>query len=255
MKTQKNISGRLQILVDQKLEGTLSIEGQKELEHLLFVSEEARSYAKQMEELHESLLLAGQSKKEISIEQEVLKKIMEKPTPTIIEMPPPFNIRMRSFNKEFVRYAAIFVIGLLLGSSLTFLVMPDKSPLSKRDIGATVSARSGQTLTISKDSWQIELQPVIVSDVILLIINARTSDLLQINLFFDHQAYQFEGTSLLSYETLPVVFPSPEKVSFEVSGSMVAQIALKSVSDIKKPFVLEVLQNETIIYKKEVLLP
>jgi len=222
---------------------------------MLSASEEAISYAKQMEELHESLLLAGQAKKEISIEQEVLKKIREEPTPSIIEMTAPFNIRMRSFNKELVKYAAIFFIGLLLGSSLTYLLMPDISPLSKRDIGATVSARSGQIISFSKDSWQIELQPVIVSDVILLIINARTSDLLQINLFFDHQAYQFEGTSLLSYETLPEVFSSPEKVSFEVRGSMVAQIALKSVSDIKKPFVLEVFQNETIVFQKELLLP
>jgi hypothetical protein len=254
MKTNKNISGRLQALIDKKLEGILSPEDKKELGQMLSASEEAKSYAKQMEELHESLLLAGQAKKEISIEQEVLKIIRKKPSLSLIEMTTPFNIRMRSFNKELVKYAAIFIIGLLLGSAMTFLLLPEISPLSKREIGATVSARSGQALTISKDSWQIQIQPVMVSDIVVLVLNSRTTDSMQMNLYFNQQTYHLESTQLLSYEFLPEVASQPGEVGFIFNGSLSVQVILKQLAIKRSAIILEVVQDARIVYKKEVLL-
>lgn len=255
MKTRKNISCRLEALVNRKLEGTLSNEDQKELEQLLSASEAARDYARQMEEMDQWLILAGRVKKEISIEREVLQKIKAKPIPNVFEKTAPLSLRLRSYNQELIKYAAIFIIGLLLGSALTFLLLPEISPLSKREIGATVSARSGQTLTISKDSWKIQIQPVIVSDIVVLVLNSKTTNSLQINVYFDNQTYHLENTQLLNNEFFPELASQPGEVSFIFNGSLTAQLILKQIAIKRSAIVLEVVQDARVVYKKEVLLP
>jgi len=255
MKKTKHVTGRLQVLVDQKLEGNLSAEESRELEHLLALSDEAKAYALQMEELHSSLQSAGLEKQETDLTGEVMARVKKMRAPVIIKTSIPLSLQLRAYKKELLKYAALLVIGVLLGSALTFLMFPGISPVSKKDIGATMSARSGQALVFNGMSWQIRIQPVTVSDAVVLVVFVKTTEAVQMNLQFGEQDFKLESSRFLSYDILPETAIQPGMVSYRVKDDMVAQLVLIRSKDVEKPIVLQVLQEGKTTFKRELFLP
>jgi|GEM_PF-5448196 len=255
MKKNKISRRRLEFLVEQNLEGNLTSGEEKELESLLSSSEEARIYAMQMQALHESLLKEGAARPSIDLTAEVMEKIKKagiKPENSQIV---PLYGHLRLIHKEVFKYAAIFIAGLILGSALTFLIFPEVSPLRNQDLSAAISARAGQEVNFRGDDWQIQIQPVSVSDMIDLVMQVQTTAPLDINLYFEEKIYSLESVRFLRYDVLPKSESQGGLVSLQVSGDLVAQFLFVRQRGIKQSFTLEVLQEGKSIFTRKVFMP
>ncbi len=249
------IPKKLQLLVDKKLEGTLSDDERETLQQWLSASEEANAYASQMEDLHRSLVDAGKEKKFVDFSDAVMEQIS---TNQIRNNPSKvINLasRLRHYNTQAMKYAAMLVVGLLLGSAVTVMLFLGKTGLQEKDVSATISARSGQAITFDEEAWQIHIQPLVATDMVILIVSVTSSQMLTMNLSFDQQVYRLESTRFLGSKGSSGVSSRSGTAGVEITGDQVFQMVFQRHPGMMAPMIMELLQDDISIYQREIMIP
>ncbi len=242
---------RLEYLVAQKLDGTLAGEERKELDQLLAASEDHRKYLRQMEQLEEGLKQAAQKRVQQDFSPKVMERIRVKKSPGTRRS----NIvtgHFRAGSRQLLRYAAILLIGLVVGSALTLVVLPGRIMPDPTDVAATMSARSGQKLSFSQDSWQMHIHPMVVDQMVIVVVSASSIHPMDIRLAFDTQAYRFIRARYLSGMDAGSVMQAGA-VHFGVEGEAVYQLVLQQIPGMTAPFLLEVVQDGRIVYQSDII--
>lgn len=242
---------RLEYLVAQKLEGTLTAEDREELNRLLAVSSDARRYLQQMEDLEAALMRSAEIRTQPDLSKGVMERIRAKRSPGTRRS----NIvtgHFRAGSRQLLRYAAILLIGLVVGSALTLVVLPGRIMPDPTDVAATMSARSGQKLSFSQDSWQMHIHPMVVDQMVIVVVSASSVQPMDIRLAFDTQAYRFIRARYLSGMDAGSVMQAGA-VHFGVEGEAVYQLVLQQIPGMTAPFLLEVVQDGRIVYQSDII--
>jgi hypothetical protein len=251
----KAITPTLKQLVDKQLDGTLQAGEQEKLQQMLSESEEVRLYATQMEILHRSLQQAGEEKVCIDISGEVMDRVRtgspNKKQAKIIRL----SSRIISNNRQLMKYAAILLAGLLLGSAATLILLKETADTNPDHMSATISGRSLPPLIYKEDAWGMQIQPVVSADRVVLMINLQSSSPASMTLHYDQQVYRLESTRYLSYDTIPEASSHAGLFQIASEGNQVFHLLFKRHPDMPSPMVIDVMQNGTIIYQREILMP
>lgn len=244
------IAKRLESLVARKLDGTLTAEEREELDQLLATSEEHRKYLQQMEQLEKGLKQRAQKRVQADLSLKVMERIQAKKSPGARRS----NIvagNFRAGSRQLMRYAAILLIGLVVGSALTLVLLPGRIMPDPTDVAATMSARSGQKLSFSQNSWQMHIHPMVVDQMVIVVVSASSADPMDIRLAFDTQAYRFIRSRYLSGMDAGSVMQAGA-VHFGVEGEAVYQLVLQQIPGMTAPFLLEVVQDGRIVYRSDI---
>lgn len=251
----KAITPILKQLVDKKLEGTLHASEQEKLQHMLAASAEARLYATQMETMHRSLQQAGEEKVSIDISREVMDRVRtaspNKKQATIIRL----SSHIMANNRQLMKYAAILLAGLLLGSATTLMLLNGTADTNPDHMSATISGRSLQPLIYKEDAWGVQIQPVVSTDRVVLMVNLQSSSPVSMTLRYDQQVYRLESSRYLSYDSTPEASSHAGLFQIGAEGNQVFHLLFKRHPDMPSPMVMEVMQNGAIIYQREIIMP
>ncbi len=242
---------RLEYLVDQKLDGTLTGKGRKELDQLLAASEDHRKYLQHMEQLEEGLKQTAQRRVQPDFSPKVMERLQAKKSPGTGRS----NIITGHFmaaSRPLLRYAAILLIGLVVGSALTLVLLPGRIIPDPMDVAATMSARSGQKLSFNQDGWQMHIHPMVVDQMVIVVVSASSEHPMDIRLAFDTQAYRFIRARYLSGRDAGSVMQAGA-VHFGVEGEAVYQLVLQQIPGMTAPFLLEVVQDGRIVYQSDII--
>jgi len=241
---------RLEYLVARKLDGTLTGDERKEFDQLLAASEDHRKYLQQMEQLEEGLKQRAQKRVQPDFSPKVMERIRAKKGPGTGRS----NIVRGHFmeaSRPLLRYAAILLIGLVVGSALTLVLLPGRIIPDPTDVAATMSARSGQKLSFSQNSWQMHIHPMVVDQMVIVVVSASSVHPMDIRLAFDTQAYRFIRSRYLSGMDAGSVMQAGA-VHFGVEGEAVYQLVLQQIPGMTAPFLLEVAQDGRIVYQSDI---
>ena len=251
----KAITKKLKRLVDKKLEETL-LEGEhEELLQLLSQSHEARVYAAQMETMHQSLQEAGKEKVMVDMSEAIMDSV-KSATPTRKEAKViRLSMHMLAYNKQILKYAAILVAGLLLGSAATFMLLHGTAGNGHDNMSATISGRSLQPVSYKEDALQLQIQPVVSTDKVVLMVNLRSASPVVLTLRYDQQVFRLESTRFLSYDYAPEASSLSGQFQLQSDGDQVFHLLFNRHPGMPSPLVMEVVQNGTPIYQKEIFIP
>lgn len=251
----KAITQKLKRLVDKKLEGALQESEHEELQQLLSQSEEARAYALQMETLHRSLQQAGSEKVFVDISRDVMDRVKagmpKKEQAKVIRL----SSRLMKHNKQIMKYAAILVVGLMLGSAATFILLHGSSETKQVNMSATISGRSLQPVSHIEDSWQVQIQPVASTDRVVLMVNLRSALPVMLTLRYDQQVFRLESTRFLNHDNTPEASLLSGVFQIESDGDQGFHLLFHRHPGMSSPMVLEVVENGVNVYQKEIVIP
>ncbi|TVR38920.1 MAG: hypothetical protein EA394_10195 [Bacteroidia bacterium] len=247
------ISSELELLVNRKLDGTISPKEQEVLDRILSESEEAVRFLRDMEKLESSLRGVAREEIKPELSQEVMEQIHIKQKHVFGAEKKSFKMHFRFQRRQLFRYAAILIIGLLIGSAATLMLQPGRIFHNTGDMSGTMAARSGEKLAFSHDSWQVEINPMVVDQMAILIISVASDRPLDVNLSFDTQAYRLSRARYLSGTDIGSAIQAGS-ISFGVSGKAVYQIVLNQYSGMSSPVFLELTQEDQVLYRKEIVL-
>ncbi len=256
--------------MEGKLAGTLSEAEQQELESILASSEDARRYLHEMERLHAMLRRAGESGEGPDVSARVMERIIEEEeassqaarteaeeekarrqatrTVSLADM-------LRFQRKELLRHAAILVVGLALGVALTLIVTPGRLFMDPSGVSATMSARSGQSMSFVQDGWQIQLNPMVVDQMVILVASVRSDELLDVRLWYDRDTYRFVRGRYLKGGGMEGEQGTGGVSRFSVLGEAVYQLVLTQYEGMSKPIVLEVSDSQRgVLLSREIVI-
>lgn len=253
MSEKRNI---LEHLVDGKLAGTLSETEQKELEALLASSEDARRHLGEMERLHAVLKRAGEGTGGPDVSARVMERIEEelrarRPAGRTVSLADVFRFQ----RKELLKYAAILVVGLALGVAVALIVMPGRIHVDHSGVSATMSARSGQSMSFVQDGWQVQINPMVVDQMVILVASVRSEELLDVRLWYDRDTYRFVRARYLKGSGVEGDQGTAGVSRFSVQGEAVYQLVLTQYEGMSKPILLEVSDNQKgVLFSREIII-
>ncbi len=243
----------LETLVNQKLDGTLTSDGQQALDEILFSSEEARQYLREMEKLDDLLRAAAIERVQPDLSSNVMERIDQEHHSGFLRGNKSLIRRVRQKSRQLMRYAALLAIGLLLGSGLTLALLPGGLSLDRDDLAGAMSARSGHKMAIAQNDWQIQINPVVVQEMTLLVLSVSAEQPIEINISYDPQAYRLVRARYLSGIDRGASMLTGG-VRFEVNGEAVYQLVLNKHSGLTAPLALEVTKNGQVEHYREILI-
>lgn len=246
--TMAKISKRLEELVNKMLDGQLSEKEILELDELVSAGEEAKTYLERMQKLHSSLGEVAGEKRNIDISSEVMMSVDRIP-------PLAGTVKvLKSYNMHLVRYAAFLIMGLLIGSVLTFVVLSDITEIDRGHARATFSGKEGKSFFYSGADWMLHFNPYITDNNINLFMICRSEDSIQIRLKINPQAYKIETASCIGCSSTPRTDVFNGLVDMEVSGEIVYKVLLKDMSAMMTPLVFELRRSGELLHHGEIII-
>lgn len=240
-------------LLNKKLDGTASVIDLVKYEECITKSEKARVYANEMESLHLQLRQSGIKQQGIEISKQVMDRIHKtrlKPhTPSAL-----LQSRMLSINPMYLQFAALLIIGLLIGSVATFMVVTNPAKPDARLAGGTFSATPGGSLYFRGDKWQLQASSVIIDKEINLLISMKTETDLEVSLRFEPRVYKLENHRCLGCIMPPQADMNNGIVLFTASDEVVYKVMLMYHPGMGVPIDITVSKDGDELYKSEIII-
>ncbi|MDR4987506.1 MAG: hypothetical protein RG741_01550 [Bacteroidales bacterium] len=244
------ISSELEVLVNRKLDGTISREELDALHRILSESEDVRRYLRDMEELDASLRNFVRAPAVPDMSPSVMERIRQDRERVFGSDSKSLPLMIRFQGRALLRYAAMLAIGILLGSVVTLMVQPGRLLTDSREMAGTMAARSGQKMAFAQDDWQVQVNPMVVDNMVILVLTAAADDPIEVTLSFDTEAYRLLRARYLSGREMHETVRA-DRISFGVQGKTHYQIVLNKNTGFTGPFVLEVLQEGRLSYNRQ----
>jgi hypothetical protein len=262
------ITNELKHLVNLKLEHRLNVSEQQRLDSLLSGSEVARNYLRQMEEMDASLQKMAGSSPQTDISGKVMQRIREvhKPQQQSRSFSLPARLAMQS--RPLLRYAAVLVVGVMIGSALMMVISTGKFPGDRQAAVGTIRAGGARVMTFGEDDWQLQMQSMVVDQTITLVLTAYAAEDVQVGVSFDPAVYRLIKAADISekpaFSDVADDFsasgasdfsaPAPgQMVHFHVEGhNRYIMVLHKRTGVPDRPLQVEVFKNEIVIRKQEI---
>jgi hypothetical protein len=171
----KKIKKQDQIIIRKKIDGVLSAREEEQFNYLIKTSPEARSFYQKEAILHHSLKYNSSHIPKIDISDQIIQAVS------------PLKIIRRKFSKnirlfisvrrsQFLAYAAVLMIGLILGSIATYIggahvKMPDVN-----EVSGTIAKSSGDGYLFNQAGTGIKVHNYKSGDFRTLIVDIVTID-------------------------------------------------------------------------------
>ncbi|MDZ4204801.1 MAG: hypothetical protein U1C46_08300 [Bacteroidales bacterium] len=244
---------KLEKLVNKKLENSLTTAEQQDYEELLAGAGEARIYAEQMEILHASMQESDFKRQQIDLSKQIMDRIENATRPGT--SPKPFLLsHFPSIKQQFVKYAALFIFGILLGSAITFVLISDEFRPTERFAKGTFSAQAGGSLFYKGDDWQILASSVIIDKEVYLYVSIGSENELQVNMRFDPQVYTIENLKCHGCSLTPEANINNGQVRFIARDEIVLKVLLKYLPGMGVPIDIMIGRNGVELYQGKIII-
>lgn len=150
---------------------------------------------------------------------------------------------------EFLKYAALFLAGLLIGSALTYVLMNNNLSTSEDNLSGTFSSRAGGALSYSGDNWQINATAVLNSADINLIVSVRSAYEVEVKMRIDPQFYKITNSTCQGCALTPQANVYTGDVSFIAANEVVYKSMLNYKPGLYSPVEIVVVRDGEVVYQ------
>jgi hypothetical protein len=243
----KTLEPKDELLIQNKIDGNLSAEEEIEFRELIETSPHARKFYEDLLSLQHALGMDSKGIPPVDFVEEILHVVKSK------QKPPKPEMDTRQFwaflsQINFMAYAAILLVGLFIGSLMTYLGNSNNQLTDERQFSGTISALSAMNFDYNQDGTQIKIQELITPKVKIATIFIHTEEPVQCSIS-GNDAKVIEKNILLQFadgKFLPLESGN-EALQYSCSGWIVFQI--KGVTDTNSPNKLSLVftKNGTVI--------
>ncbi len=248
------ISENIYRLINKKIDGELTEAEARRFDDLLSDDEKVRTYYRQMEMLDHSLQEAGKEKETADVSREVMEHVQQ----TGPDKKQSGKVRMQKRflppGQTMLRYAAVLIIGLLIGAASILFIRPETVFVDEGDMRATMTARSGQSLNIRQEDWHLQINPMVMNEAVILIASLQSESDLEVHMSFNPDIYQLVRTKSLKGDIERLPASNAGSVAFPATGDVMFQLVMNQRSGMTGPVQVSLLQDNRTIYQSEIFI-
>jgi len=150
---------------------------------------------------------------------------------------------------EILKYVALFLVGLLIGTALTYVLMSGNLSPSGENMSGTFSSRAGGTLNYSGDNWQINATAVLNVAEVNLIVSVRSAYEVEVNMRIDPQVYRITNSTCQGCGISPQANVNTGDVSFVAANEVVYKSVLSYKPGLSSPVEIAVVRDGEVVYQ------
>ena len=220
----KELEPQDELIIQNKIDGNLSAEEEIYFKELIRTSPQARKFYEDLLSLQHALGMDSKFIPPVDLVEEILPVVKSKQKPAKKEMDTwQFWVYLSQAN--FMAYAAILLVGLFVGSLITYLGVSTNQLTDERQFSGTISARPAMNFDYNQDGTQIKVQELLTPKVKLVTVFIQTGIPVQCSISGINSKIS-EKNILLQFaegKFLPVA-SSDEALQYSCSGWIVFQI-------------------------------
>ncbi len=162
-----------ELLIQNKIDGNLSAEEEILFRELIENSPKARKFYEDLMSLHHALEIDSKAISSIDFAEEILPAVKSKQKPAKPEMNTwQFWVYLSQAN--FLAYAAILLVGLFVGSIITYLGVSTNQLADERQFSGTISAMPAMNFDYNQDGTQIKVQELLTQKIKIVTVFIQT---------------------------------------------------------------------------------
>jgi hypothetical protein len=222
-----------ELIIQNKIDGNLSVEEEIWFKELIENSPPARKFYEDLLSLQHVLGMDSKSIPPVDFAEEILPVVKSK------QKPPKHEMDTRQFwaflsSVNFMAYAAILMVGLFIGSLMTYLGNSNNQPADERQFSGTISALPAMNFDYNKDGTQIKIQELLTPKVKIATVFIHTEEPVQCSILGSNAKVIGENIQLQFSDGkfLPVVSGN-DALQYSCIGWIVFQI--KGTTDTNSP--------------------
>jgi hypothetical protein len=215
------ISKQDQVIIQKKIDGTLSAGEEGQFKVLIETSPEARNFYRKMAILHRTMEFNSSQVPEIDYSEEIMQKVWAK---EITRRPLTGKIHLFTSvsHRQFLSYAAILVIGIIFGSLATYIGTAHFSVPDANEISGTIAKPGGNGYSWNKAGTGITVQNYENGNFRMLLIDVKTNDTIFCHIQDEQKTVTSGNIKLLFSDGLFQTAKQDEKeLSYQCSGQCV----------------------------------
>lgn len=241
-RSKKNIER----LIQKKFNGSINPEEDAILDKIIAGDEKVRTHYYRLLNLEKELQNAKPTEETVDISGRVIQKInspkdREKTTPTLQFFGVAFFYPMP------MRFAAIFIVGILIGSAITWTIIPNRQIIDNANLSGSMMAKSGQTISFIQSNVNVKVAPYAIGTTYYLNFIIDTRDEITIETVFDGGMYAPIKSDYLISGGRKSMDSSNGLISFTALGTTSFQMIFEKTVDENIPVTIKVLQNQTLL--------
>ncbi len=237
-------------LIKAKFEGRISKQEEAELERLLASSQDAAEHQRQLNELEENLDQLDQTEMPVDISKSVMQKINAATQYSDHKEQKPV-FKMRRLGSISYRYAAVLLLGLLLGAAVSWVWLAGSRQANTHQLTASMMNAS-EGLYYMQAGISIKVIPYIVEDLYYINFFIDADDEIEIETTFDAQVYLPVKMEYITSRGRRKTDNLDESISFLANGMTRYQIILKRKTDRTSSVNIKVTQDQNMLTSKHI---
>ncbi|MFP4471532.1 MAG: anti-sigma factor family protein [Bacteroidales bacterium] len=155
----------------------------------------------------------------------------------------------RAYHSFLLRYAAMLMLGLLLGSGLTWLWLSED--IDDTQLRGSMIGTSESGLYFERANTSIRLVPYVIDDMYYLNFFSESSEETVAEIMFSDQDYVPVKSGFLTQGGSQATDMEMGAVSFTSAGKTAYQVILKKESNLSSPVMVKIYQQHSLLTSKQ----
>ncbi len=210
-----------------KFNGTITPDQEAELEKLLTPDQEAKQRYTEMQQKEPSPHTTGER-------------------PAAEEAHPATG---RAYHSFLLRYSAMLLLGLLLGSGLTWLWL--NQGVDDAQLRGSMMGSAGPGLYFERNNTSIKLAPYVIGDMYYLNFFSESADEMLVEVLFTDQDYVPVKSGFLTQGANQSADTETGRITFTSAGKTAFQVILQAEDNLNSPVMVKIYQQQMLLTSKQ----
>lgn len=225
-------------IIQKKIDGLLSVQEEERFNELMKNSLQARNLYRGLLDIHRSLEKDSKYTPQIDFAHEIMQTIKSKHAQQSI-----FSKTNKLRLSAWLAYAAILLIGLFIGSLVTYLGTSTSVP-DTNQISGTIAATQEQNFEYNRDGTDIKIQEFKTSKVKISVISINSEDAVQCLISGNNTGITEKNISLQYADgQFHALETANDKLQYVCSGSVVFQICRNIDTNLSDSLSIQFVKN------------
>ncbi|MBU2554867.1 MAG: hypothetical protein KKF98_10450 [Bacteroidetes bacterium] len=235
-------------LIKAKLMGTLTAEQEQELNKILEGSKEDQVRFMQLLEIEKQLKESKTADEPINVSPEVMQKIIKRN---------PMGLKTKAIpaiGPVFFRLAAVLVVGLLLGSAITWMVTSESLTPTTESLAGTLAAPPEEGISYLNQNNLIQMIPYQIGNIYYLNFVLDTRSEIKMEVSFQESNLKMIKANYIASDGSESVNLYSGSINFSATGKTSFQIIFEKLQETSTDLIITAQKDQSVLFTKQISL-
>lgn len=241
---------KLRLLIQAKMDGRIASDQELELNQLLNRSGFRRDDFDRLMELETGLIHVKLKDEQVEVSARVMEAILKKEQMKEQSLLSG-NIQAWFFGFSALRLATVMLVGILLGSAITWMVLHDESKLDKDLLRGSLMQIESQGISFMQQNTVVKMIPYTLDNLYYLNFFVESHEEIQVEVNYNDLDFIPIKSEFIELHSANIINTGNGYISFAAKGRATVLIILEKTNDNRAQLIVTAEKNKAHLFNKQ----